>query len=93
MQDIQNVLHGSDKSPKRKDPIQLFTDHLAGQLQSLTDPRMLVLVQNDIEQVVFRARMGMFDGIPPHIPVPNHGNGGCTTPSRFGHLDYKKNAL
>ena len=85
LHDIQNVMRGGEP----KDAIQLFTDNLAGQLRSITEPRMLVLVQNEIEQVVFRARMAMFDCIPPHTPanVPNHGNGGCTTPSMFG-LEY-----
>ena len=62
MQDIQNVLTDPDKSPKPKAPNQLITDHLAGQLWSFTDPRTHVLVHNDMEQVVFRMRMGTFDG-------------------------------
>ena len=55
-----------------KDSLQLYTDNLRETLRQIHDPRVLLLVQNDIDQTVCRARMGLFNA---QMAIPGNVQG------------------
>ena len=73
--ELMNALKQSLASEPTKDSLQLYTDNLRETLRQIHDPRVFLLVQNDIDQIVFRARMGLLDNERPyantHMPGPS----------------------
>ena len=47
-------------APDLQDEVAVFVKHLAVKLRKITDSRTMLVVQNEIEQAVFRANMGMY---------------------------------
>ena len=48
-----------------EDDISVYVNNMGRKLKKVSDEKMLVLVQNEVEQVIFRATMGMYDTQPP----------------------------
>ena len=57
-----------------EDDISVYVNNMRRKLRKIRDERTLVLVQNEMDQVIFRATMGMYDNQPPQSHVQ-------TTPS------------
>ena len=49
----------------------LYINNMGRKLRKIMDERMLVLVQKEMDQVIFRATMGMYDNQPPQSHVQN----------------------
>ena len=53
------------------DDISVYVNNMGRKLRKIRDVRTLVLVQNEMDQVIFRATMGMYDNQPPQSHVQN----------------------
>ena len=54
-----------------EDDISVYVNNMGRKLRKIRDERTLVLVQNEMDQVIFRATMGMYDDQPPQSHVQN----------------------
>ena len=54
-----------------EDDISVYVNNMGRKLRKIRDERTLVLVQNEMDQVIFRATMGMYDNQPPQSHVQN----------------------
>ena len=54
-----------------EDDISVYVNNMGRKLRKITDERTLVLVQNKMDQVIFRATMGMYDNQLPQSHVQN----------------------
>ena len=60
-----------------EDDISVYVNNMGRKLRKIRDERTLVLVQNEMDQVIFRATMGMYDNQAPqshvqYTPSPVH---------------------
>ena len=54
-----------------EDDISVYVNNMGRKLRKIRDERTLVLVQNEMDQVIFRATMGMYDNQAPQSHVQN----------------------
>ena len=54
-----------------EDDILVYVNNMGRKLRKIMDERTLVLVQNEMDQVIFRATMRMYDDQPPQSHVQN----------------------
>ena len=54
-----------------EDDISVYVNNMGRKLRKIRDERTLVLVQNEMDQVIFRATIGMYDNQPPQSHVQN----------------------
>ena len=54
-----------------EDDISVHVNNMGRKLRKIRDERTLVLVQNEMDQVIFRATMGMYDNQPLQSHVQN----------------------
>ncbi|XP_041356443.1 uncharacterized protein LOC121373755 [Gigantopelta aegis] len=83
------AMKNSIEASKQKEPdddITVYLKNLGCKLRKITDSRVLLMVQNEIEQIIFRANMGKWDNhvqaqVSQVQPSQTQSYGMYTTPS------------